>query len=157
MCSSNVYRLLEATYPNPPLPAFSELGYDIELHIHESICLVFSKLIEPSFHINLPQRTLEAVFKGTAERDGPISSAVDMKENANRLKEKMCDLMEVLLNHQNNGPFMMGAQPCYTDFLLVGILACAQVVDEEIFKRLAKYLLFGKPYEACLPFMEKKG
>lgn len=156
MSSTNVYRFIEASYPSPPLPAFSELGYDIERQINDASCLAFSKLIQPSVHTILPQRTLDAMFKGHGKRGGPSHPAVDMEENADALKDKMCDLMEVLLSHQNNGPFLMGAQPCYTDFLLVGTLACAKVVDEDIFKRLAKYSLFGKPYEACLPFMEKK-
>lgn len=156
MSSTNVYRFIEASYPDPPLPAFSELGYDIERQINDASCLAFSKLIQPSVHTILPQRTLNAIFKGPAEQGGRIHYAVDMEENADALKDKMCDLMEVLLSHQNSGPFLMGAQPCYTDFLLVGILACAKVVDEDIFKTLAKYPLFGKPYEACMPFMETK-
>ncbi|KAJ5538187.1 hypothetical protein N7494_007666 [Penicillium frequentans] len=123
-----------------PLPAFSELGYDIERQINEACCLAFRKPIKPSVHTILPQRTLEAMFKGLAKRRGPTHSAVDMEENTDVLKDKMCDLMEVLLSHQNSRPFLMGTQPCYTDFLPVGILACAKVVDEEIFKRLAKSL-----------------
>lgn len=156
MYSSNVYRFLEATYPDPQLPVSSELGHDIESQINEATRLAFSKLVVPSVHIILPRRTLEAMYNGPAERGRPTHSAADMEENADTLKAMMCDQIEALLNHQNDGPFLMGAQPCHTDFFLVAILACAKVVDEEIFKRLAKYPLFGKPYEACLPFMKKK-
>ncbi|KAJ6114904.1 hypothetical protein N7486_000682 [Penicillium sp. IBT 16267x] len=156
MFSSSIYKFLESTYPDPPLPICSQLGRAIEWQINEAALLAYSKLIIPSLPTIFSQRTKQAMGNKPGEQEHPTQSAVDMEENADFLKDKMCDLMEVMLNHQTNGPFLMGAQPCHTDFYLVAMLACAKVVDKGAYKRLAKYPLFGKPYEACLLLMENK-
>ena len=64
---------------------------------------------------------------------------------------------ELMRTHKADGPFVLGARPSYTDFFITGSLQCARAVDEGVFQRNIKYPGYEEIYEACLPYMQKKG
>lgn len=37
--------------------------------------------------------------------------------------------------NQDEGPFILGARPSYTDFFVVGSIQSARVIDEGVFQR----------------------
>lgn len=57
---------------------------------------------------------------------------------------------------ESGGPFLMGNEVSYGDFLLVSMLQFFKCVDEAVFGRvLAIDEAFGRVYEACGPWLER--
>ncbi|KAF8851734.1 hypothetical protein BDZ45DRAFT_765987 [Acephala macrosclerotiorum] len=63
---------------------------------------------------------------------------------------------ELMRTHKADGPFVLGAQPSYTDFFITGSFQSARVVDGGVFRGDIGYSGCGEICEACLPYMEKK-
>jgi hypothetical protein len=63
---------------------------------------------------------------------------------------------ELMQSHKAAGPFVLGAQPSDTDFLIAGSLQSARLVDENVFQRIVKFSGYKEVCEACLPYLEKK-
>lgn len=71
------------------------------------------------------------------------------------VSEGMKEVGELMRTNAADGPFVLGAQPSYTDFFIAGSLQSARVVDEAVFERHMKYAEYKEVYEACLPYMAK--
>ncbi|RMX78931.1 hypothetical protein D0869_08690 [Hortaea werneckii] len=61
-----------------------------------------------------------------------------------------------LYGKDNNGPFLMGSQPSFGDFVIVAFIECVMRVGEDMGQRwLSMDERLARVHEACKPWMEK--
>ena len=162
MDSTTISHFLEATYPSPPLQLTSPLGQEIEAKSRSVIGLAFRTSITPrEVHILSPRsadyfrRTREATLSPGRRLEDllpPPEAEDEIWEDAGTEIGVVSELMQT---RRNEGPFVLGATPSYTDFFLAGALQSARMVDEGVFQRIVKYHGYKEVYEACLPWLEK--
>lgn len=160
MESTDIAKFLESTYPDPPVPLTSELGRQIEAQARSVVGSTLSMSLTPR-EINVLSPRAQEYFRRTREASlgHPLEDLLDLDKEEQTwatLASKINDVGEMMRTNKADGPFVLGAQPSYTDFFIAGSLQCARVVDEEVFQRIAKYPGFGDIYEACVPYMERK-
>lgn len=157
MDSTPIAKFLEATYPTPPLPLTSELGRTIELRARSVVGPTFRTSIVPR-EINILSPRSQVYFRRTREAGlgHKLEDLLDGEEKSwEAVSEGMRDVGELIRTNAAEGPFVLGAQPSYTDFFIAGSLQSARVVDEGVFERHMKYPGYKEVYEACLPYMAK--
>ncbi|KIW93259.1 uncharacterized protein Z519_05864 [Cladophialophora bantiana CBS 173.52] len=160
MDSVPIAQFLESTYPDPPVPLTSELGSEIEAKARAVIGKVFYTSTMPR-EINILSPRSQEYFRRTREaslghRLEDLLDPDKEDQSWDAVSDGMRAVGELMQTHKADGPFVLGAQPSYTDFFIAGSLQCARVVDEGVFQRNVKYPGFREIYEACLPYMEKK-
>lgn len=160
MDSLPIAQFLESTYPDPPVPLTSELGREIEARARAVGGAAFRMSLMPREIGILSPRAAE-YFRRTREAllGHRLEDLLDPEKEEqcwNELDDGMRSVGELMQTHKADGPFVLGAQPSYTDFFITGSLQCARVVDEGVFQRNIKYPGYKDIYEACLPYMEKK-
>ncbi|UKZ80931.1 hypothetical protein TrVFT333_008696 [Trichoderma virens FT-333] len=143
---------------DPPVQLTSELGSEIELKIRSLVAPTFYRSAMPrEVNILSPRaqeyfrssrearfgKTLEELLEGEEER----WKAVDADRHA---------VGELMRTNKALGPFILGAQPSYSDFFIAGSLQSVKVIDEGVFQRSVQCPGYKDIYEACLPYMEKK-
>ncbi|EHK24890.1 uncharacterized protein TRIVIDRAFT_30971 [Trichoderma virens Gv29-8] len=158
MESKPIAEFIESTYPDPPVQLTSELGSEIELKIRSLVAPTFYRSAMPrEINILSPRaqeyfrssrearfgKTLEELLEGEEER----WKAVDADRHA---------VGELMRTNKALGPFILGAQPSYSDFFIAGSLQSVKVIDEGVFQRSVQCPGYKDIYEACLPYMEKK-
>lgn len=158
MESSLIAQFLESTYPDLPLPLTSELGREIEAKSRAVVGMAFGTSVLPR-EIRILSPRAQEYFRQT--REAMLGRQLeDLLANEDQNWDAGDDDIRavgmLMRTHKANGPFVLGAQPTYTDFLIAGSLQSARVVDEGVFQRIFKYHGFKEIYEACLPYMEKK-
>ncbi|TVY37024.1 Glutathione S-transferase-like protein [Lachnellula occidentalis] len=160
MDSTPIAYFLESTYPDPPVPLTSELGREIESKARAVVGMAFRTSVMPREMDILSPRAQE-YFRRT--REAALGHRLEDLLDADGEKEEQAwvasgDSMravgELMLTH---GPFVLGSRPSYTDFFIAGSLQAAKMVHEDVFRRITKYPGYAEVYEACLPYMEKKG
>ena len=158
MESADIAQFLESTYPDPPVSLTSDLGREVEAKARDVVGMTFRASVMPREMGILSPRAQE-YFRRTREASlgHPIE---DLLANEDQSWEAVGNGMravgELMQTHKADGPFVLGAQPSYTDFFIAGSLQCARVVDESVFQRTFQHHGFKEIYEACLPYMEKK-
>ncbi|KAM0437915.1 hypothetical protein ACHAPT_002280 [Fusarium lateritium] len=160
MDSPAIAEFLESTYSSPPLPLTSELGREIETKARSAVGPAFGVSVIPR-EINILSPRAQEYFRRTREAllGRRLEDLLDLEKEEQAwasMGEKMRDLGELMRTHKADGPFLLGAQPSYTDFFIAGSLQSARMVDEGVFQRCIKYPGFHDIYEACLPYMQKK-
>lgn len=160
MDSVPISQFIESTYPDPPVPLTSELGREIETKAHAAFDLVLRNSLLPR-EINIFTPRAQEYFRRTreAELGHPIEDLLDADKEQrawNTANETIGPVVELLRTHEAGGPFVLGARPSYTDFVITGFLQFSRVVDEGVFQRILTFPRFKDIYEACLPYMEKK-
>ncbi|KAF4987744.1 hypothetical protein FGRMN_10168 [Fusarium graminum] len=160
MDSPAIAEFLETTYPHPPLPLTSELGREIETRARSTVGPAFRVSITPREIRILAPRSQE-YFRAKSEAliGCKLEELLDQEKEKTTwadVAEKMQDLSELMMTNKGDGPFLLGAQPSYTDFFIAGSLQSARTIDEGIFQRCVKYPGFKGIYEACLSWMERK-
>ncbi|KAH8696755.1 hypothetical protein BGW36DRAFT_417795 [Talaromyces proteolyticus] len=70
------------------------------------------------------------------------------EEYRNAVGDRMRVVNDPIRTNKADGPFVLGARPSMTDFLL-------RAVNEEPFQKMVKFPGYGDISEACLPYMEK--
>jgi glutathione S-transferase len=158
--SAAIAQFLESTYPDPPVPLTSDLGREIEAKARGIIGKAFARSVMPREIRILSPRSQE-YFRRT--REGFLGHSLEELLDAGKEEEEwsavedaMRAVGELMRTNKADGPFVLGAQPSWTDFFIAGSLQSARVVDEGVFQRIVKYSGFKEVYEACLPYMEKK-
>lgn len=164
MDSTPIAQFLESTYPEPAVPLTSPLGREIETKARSGMAAAFQVSVMPRELLILSPGPAQEYFRRTREatlNDGRTLEDLmrdrDGEEKAwAAVDESMRAVGELLLTNKAEGPFVLGAEPSYTDFFLAGALQSARVVNEEVFQRHMAYPGFGQVYDACLPYMDKK-
>lgn len=160
MDSPAIAKFLETTYPNPPLPFTSELGKEIETNARSAIGPAFRISITPREHLILSPRSQE-YFRAKSEKllgcklEELMNGEKEEKAWAG-VKEKMNELSELMMTNKDQGPFVLGDHPSYTDFFIAASLQSARTIDESVFQRCVEYPGFKMIYEACQPWMDKR-
>ncbi|KAM0231830.1 hypothetical protein ACHAP5_010930 [Fusarium lateritium] len=160
MDSPAIAEFLESAYPNPPLPLTSDLGHQIEAQARSAVAPALRISIPPREILILSPRSQEYFRAKTKAHLGcKLEDLVD-QENEDKawadVEKKMEGLGELMMTNKADGPFLLGAQPSYTDFFIAASLQSTRTVDEGVFQRCVVYPGFKTIYEACLPWMEKK-
>ena len=160
MDSSPIAHFLESTYPDPPVVLSSELGTSIEAQSRAVGAPAFRTSIMPREANILSTRSAE-YFRRTREAalGHPLEELLDDEKEERAWKaaeEGMRAVSEMMLRNSGKGPFILGAEPSYSDFRIVGSIQSARMVDEGVFERLVAYPGYRALYEGCAPFMERR-
>jgi len=159
MDSTPISQFLESTYPDPPVPLTSELGREVEATSRATGAKVFRASVMPR-EINILSPRSQEFFRRTREaaighRLEDLLALGKEDETWNALGDGLRAASDLIQTNKADGPFVLGAQPSYTDFFLAGALQCMRTVDEGVFQRYAIYPGQMGVYNACLPYMEK--
>jgi glutathione S-transferase len=159
MDSPAIAKFLETTYPEPSLPLTSDLGQEIETKARSAIGPAFRISVTPREHLILSPPSQE-YFRAKSESllGCKLEDLMDQEKEEKTwegVRDKMKDLSELMMTNKEQGPFVLGAQPSYTDFFIAGSLQSARTIGESVFRRCVEYPGFKTIYEACLPWMDK--
>ncbi|CRG83090.1 hypothetical protein PISL3812_00438 [Talaromyces islandicus] len=160
MESASIAEFLESTYPNPPVPLTSELGREIESQARAVVGTTFAISIIPR-EVNILSPRAQEYFRRTREallghRLEDMLDTAKEDQSWDALADEISAVGELMRTNNADGPFVLGAQPSYTDFFIAGSLQSSRMVDEDVFQRIFKYPGFRDIYEACVPYMERK-
>ncbi|KAL6921143.1 hypothetical protein ACHAPO_006154 [Fusarium lateritium] len=160
MDSPAIAKFLETTYPNPPLTLTSELGQEIEVSARSAIGPALRVSITPREHLILSPRSQE-YFRAKSEtllgcKLEDLMNEEKEEKTWEGVKDKMKELSDLMMTNKENGPFVLGDRPSYTDFFIAASLQSMRTIDEGVFQRCVVYPGFKMIYEACLPWMDKR-
>ncbi|KAJ4360056.1 uncharacterized protein N0V89_000615 [Didymosphaeria variabile] len=160
MDSPTIARVLESKYPSPPLPLTSELGRQIEVKARAVVGPAFYTSLVPREILILSPRSQE-YFRRTREETlghpiGELIAGNKEEKTWKAIEEDARAAGELMRTNKDEGPFVLGASPSFTDFFIAGALQNARVVDEGVFDRCMQYPGYKEVYEACGPWMGKK-
>lgn len=160
MDSAPISQFLESMSPDPSVPLTSALGSMIEDKARAVVGRTFYASVMPR-EIRVLSPRAQEYFRRT--REASLGHRLEDLLVANK-EEKVWSVAndniiavgELIETHKSEGPFVLGGRPSYTDFFVAGSLQFARVVDEAVFQRKITFPGYGKVYQACLPYMEKK-
>lgn len=158
--SGPIAQFLETTYPEPSLPLTSTLGREIEAQARAVAGAAFRASVMPrEIRILLPRS--QAYFRRNVEVSlgHPLEDLLEGERENEAWKgvdEGMQAVSKLIMTNKDEGPFLLGAKPSYTDFFIAGSLQCARTVDEGVWERNVRYEGFKQVYEACVLWMGKK-
>lgn len=160
MDSPIIAEFLELTYPHPPLPLTSQLGEEIAIKARHAIGPAFRISTTPRENLILSHRSQDYFRAKNEARLG--CKLEDLLEDEKEEKaweavgEVLEELSELMMTNREQGPYILGATPSYSDFFIAASLQSARTVDESVYQRCVQYAGFEKIYKACLPWMQKK-
>ncbi|KAL7932746.1 hypothetical protein V8C35DRAFT_72092 [Trichoderma chlorosporum] len=158
MDSKPISEFLESTYPDPPVQLTSELGSEIEVKVRSLVApALYTSIMPREVHILSPRA--QEYFRGS--REARLGKKLEdlLEGEEERWQAVEADrraVGELMRTNKALGPFVLGAQPSYTDFFIAGSLQSMRVIDEAVFQRSVQCPGFKDIYEACLPYMEKR-
>lgn len=159
MDSAPIAEFLNTTYPSPALLPKTPLCTAIETKARSSLGAAFrTSLIPRELHILSPRAQEYFRRSREAELGQALEALLDGgKEDAvwKSVGPHMREVGALMGTNSAEGPFLLGAKPCETDFFLVGVMEGARVVDEGVFERLCGIGGYRRVWEACKPWMEK--
>ena len=152
MDSWPIVQELEKRYPSPSL----HLDNPVTIKIRDQISLilgpVFTQLL-PEIPALLPERSQEYFYKTREAAFGKPLSEVHEEALANaeegwkKSEEQLKEVADLLKKH--DGPFILGTEVSYADFILVSMLYFVKRVSEEAFQKILSIDdSFSKVYEA---------
>lgn len=161
MDSQTIVEKLEELHPEPKL--------HLETGIHEAVRDAIKELIgalkAPLFlgaQRNVLREPSASWFaEDRARRFGKSLEQMDADEGGEKAwkaaQPGLDALSAVLSKHKrDDGPFILGQEVCYGDFLVAGFFDWIQKSDTAIYQRMMEYDARFKPLcEACQPWMAK--
>ncbi|KAL3465386.1 hypothetical protein BJX64DRAFT_253086 [Aspergillus heterothallicus] len=161
MDSAQIASFLESTYPDPPVPLTSELGRTIEAQARSVIGATFGASVIPR-EMNILSPRAQEYFRRTREAhlghrlEDLLADPEKEEQSWDAVSEGIRAVGGLLRKNREDGPFVLGARPSYTDFFIAGSMQAARVVHEGVFSKIVAYDGFREIYEACLPYLGKK-
>ncbi|KAJ5898290.1 hypothetical protein N7504_008578 [Penicillium tannophilum] len=160
MDSVPIAQFLESTFPDPSVPLSSDLGREIEAKSRDIIRATFRISVMPR-QIGILSPPAQEYFRRTREAllGHRLEDLLDLdkeEQSWNAIGDGVRAAGELMQKNKADGPFVLGAQPTYTDFFIAAFLQSTRVVDEGVFQRIFKCPGYKEIYEACVPYMEKK-
>ena len=160
--SSRIAEFIEITYPNSPIKLKSDLGQSIEAETRKVMTsgpsLLGRSVIPREIKILSPRS--QDFFRRTRETTYGQTLESLMHENEDEswaaVHDDLQALSDLIQTNKSDGPFILGANPSYSDFFIAGSLQSVRMIDEGVFQRFAKYSGFMAVYGACQPFMAKR-
>ena len=160
MDSWPIAQFLESTYPEPSLTLTSTLGTEIETQARAVAGPTYRASVMPREIKILHPRSQEYFRRNVEASLGhPLEDLLqgDREEKAwKAIDEGMRKLSGLMRTNKDDGPFVLGKTPSYTDFFVAGSLQCGRTVDEGVWERNVRYEGFREVYEACVPWMGKR-
>ncbi|KAG7433608.1 Glutathione S-transferase-like protein ustS [Fusarium oxysporum f. sp. raphani] len=136
------------------------LGREIETKARGAVGPAFRISVTPRENLILSPRAQEYFrAKNEARMGCKLEDLIDPEKEEKTwqgIADKMQELSDLMLTNRDEGPFLLGEKPSYTDFFIAASLQSARTIDDGIFQRCAVYPGFKAIYEACVPWMEKK-
>lgn len=151
---------LETTYPEPKVVLTSDLGSEIEKKARAVVGPAFYTSLQPrELHIISPRA--QVYFRRT--REAALGHPLEELIAGGREEEVWKAVGEdaraagaLMRTNKAEGPFVLGAQPSFTDFFIAGALQNARAVEERVRKRCMAMEGYREVYEACEGWMGKK-
>ncbi|KAL2071996.1 hypothetical protein VTL71DRAFT_11339 [Oculimacula yallundae] len=155
-----IAKFIEKTYPERPVQLTSDFGSEVHSKLDPTIHSIYNAVVLP-LEIGVLTPDAEAFFRRTREktRGYPLEDLLapgKVEQAWKAADDELKAVSELLLTNKDKGPFVLGTEPSYIDFMVAGWLECFKVIDEESFQNVVKLAGFKQIYEACQPFMEKK-
>ncbi|KAL7817867.1 hypothetical protein V8C26DRAFT_398245 [Trichoderma gracile] len=157
MDSKTIAEFLESTYPDPPLQLSSELSSEIEHKLRTLVAPTLYQSIIPR-EVNVLSPRAQEYFRRTREAQLGKKLEELLVGEDERWEAADADwraIGELMTRNQDEGPFILGARPSYTDFFIAGSMQSVRAIEEVFFLRIVQYPGFMEVYEACVPCMEK--
>ncbi|PTB79662.1 hypothetical protein M440DRAFT_359874 [Trichoderma longibrachiatum ATCC 18648] len=157
MDSKPIAEFLESTYPEPPLQLTSELGSEIELKLRIMVAPALYQSIIPR-EVNILSPRAQEYFRRTCEAQLGKKLEDLLVGEVERWEASDTDwraIGELMRRNREDGPFILGARPSYSDFFIAGSLQSVRAIEEALFLRIVQYPGFKDLYEASVPYSEK--
>lgn len=160
MDSLLIAHFLEAIYPRRMLTLSSPLGSEIIAQTRAISGAAYRASITPrETHVLCPRS--QAYFRRTREAalGHPLEELLDLETEDEvwaAAEAGMGPVGELMKTHRVEGPFILGAKPSWDDFVIVGSVLTARVVEMGVFERLLGFPGYAELYEACKPLMAKE-
>jgi glutathione S-transferase len=142
---------LEKRYPSPSL----HLDDPVTIKIRDQISTILSPVIMqflPCVPNLLPKRSQEYFYRTREASFGKPLSEVHQEALANaeegwkKVQEPLKEVADLLKKH--DGPFFLGKEVSYADFIFVAMLHFLKRLDEQAFQKLLSFdESFSKVYE----------
>lgn len=160
MDSTPISQFIAKTYPDPPVPLTSNLGHEIESKSRSVVGKAFYISVMPR-EIDILCPRAQEFYRSTREATlghklEDLLDPVKEEQVWKSLGDSISEISELMKTNKADGPFILGAQPSYSDFFIAGSLQAAKTVHEDVFHRVTQYSGFKDVYEACLPYMARK-
>ena len=159
MDSSKIVTELEKRYPDPPLHLDSPILAEIE-EIRKTMALPLSPILMPRIPRSILNQASVNYFNETrSKRLGMPLDEFEKSEkggeaayrNAEPVLRKIAELLR-----QNGGPFFMGRDVSYSDFIVVGFFRFLHRLGNDVFERVMDIdNSFPRLYNACQPWLER--
>lgn len=138
----------------------SPLGKEIEAKALIVIGTLFQTSIKPR-ELNILSPHAQEYYRRTREAalGHPLEDLIEPTREEKVWEEAgpgMLEVGELLQTNKAEGPFVLGREPSYTDFYVVGALMSAQVVDEGVFERVVAFPGFKGLFDACEVYARKR-
>lgn len=147
---------LEKRYPSPSLHLDNPVTVKMRDQISQILDPIFLQFL-PGVPDIVPERSQEFFNRTRQEMIGKPLSEVHKEAIANaekgwkRIQEPLKEVADLLKKH--GGPFFLGENVSYADFIFVSMLHFVKRLDEQIFQRLVSFdATFSTVYEACRPW-----
>ena len=163
MESNNCAEALESLYPEPSLHVDAQLHRDIMKEVDQVANHVFPLALIICVRRCLPERSAKFFLEDRERRFGiSLEDLSTFKgEEAWKAGETSGGAFEQLKNElhkhkKDDGPFILGSQVSYGDFIIASMFESMRRVDKQLFDRLVGYdSSFKRLHEVCQPWLEK--
>lgn len=159
MDSVAIAKFLELNYPPPSVVLTSELGREIESKARGVVGTVFRSSVTPREINILSSRSAEHFRRNQEPALGRLEDLLEGDREGKAwqgVESNMRALGELMKTNSANGPFILGAEPSFTDFFIAGNLQTAKVIDDGVFQRISAFPGYRDIYEACQRWMQKQ-
>lgn len=161
--SNNCAEALESRYPEPSLHLDARLHRTIMTKVDQASSNIFPLALVILVQKWLPKRSAEYFAEDRAKRFG--ISIEDLSKykgeeqweagevpggNFDQLKD------ELTKHKRDEGPYVLGSQVSYGDFVLASLFESCERVDKQIYDRLMGFdPSFKQLHEACRPWFQR--
>lgn len=158
MDSINIAPVLEKLQPSPPLHFDSPMTGKVQDAVNKAWGAL-ALIALPNVPRNILNPTSKTYFEETREKrfGMPLDELekTDKAKNAWQDAEAGLDELKTLLREES-GPFFLGKEPSYSDFIAVGAMQFMKRCESSLFERFVAYdQSFLTLYEACGKWLER--
>ena len=161
--SNNCAEALETRYPEPTMHLGEDLHRDIMAKVDQATLQAFPLALIICVRRCLPERSAEYFLEDRKNRFG-----ISLEDLAKYKGEESWQageapggafeqLKDELQKHKKDeGPFVLGSQVSYGDFVIASFFESLERVDKTLYDRLVGYdASFKRLHEVCRPWLER--
>ncbi|KAH0489441.1 hypothetical protein TgHK011_009870 [Trichoderma gracile] len=163
MDSAKIAPAIEQRYPSPPAHVSSPLVPKIEHLTLEAITPLFPILMHKISQVILADKDYDYWVGRHTRRLGMPLDEYERQNGGEEVwagaRPALSELTQLLKERQAEGPFFLGAEVSYADFVWVGALVFVKRVDEGIFREVLERSgareVHERLLEACEPWLRR--